>query len=268
MIGEQRDVFRAVLELWDVNRNDPQAVIEIFAQPARLDRFFRVTIRRSDEAHVDDGIGCLAADAANDTVLNYAQQLRLCRLGHLEQLIQKECAAVGTLQQAGFVAHGAGERALHVAEHLRFEQRFGQRGAVQRDQRVAAAPAVRVDELCNQLLARAALTRDEHRRVRGGHAAREIDRPAEYRRNAQHLDPITVAVLLRELGLLLLRFLRDADGMHRAADENLEMRDRKSTRLNSSHVAISYAVFCLKKTKKLERETTRKNAIGSPLAAQ
>src|SRR5207253_10963379 len=27
------------------------------------------------------------------------------------------------------------------------------------------------------------------------------------------------------------------------------MRDRKSTRLNSSHVAISYAVFCLKKKK-------------------
>src|SRR5690625_5775849 len=26
-----------------------------------------------------------------------------------------------------------------------------------------------------------------------------------------------------------------------------ERRDRKSTRLNSSHVAISYAVFCLKK---------------------
>src|SRR5690625_6339933 len=26
-----------------------------------------------------------------------------------------------------------------------------------------------------------------------------------------------------------------------------EVRDRKSTRLNSSHVAISYAVFCLKK---------------------
>src|SRR5699024_11675186 len=30
------------------------------------------------------------------------------------------------------------------------------------------------------------------------------------------------------------------------ADE-LGMRDRKSTRLNSSHVSISYAVFCLKK---------------------
>src|SRR5699024_11274379 len=29
-----------------------------------------------------------------------------------------------------------------------------------------------------------------------------------------------------------------------------EARDRKSTRLNSSHVSISYAVFCLKKKKK------------------
>src|SRR5690625_6172664 len=32
-------------------------------------------------------------------------------------------------------------------------------------------------------------------------------------------------------------------------------RDRKSTRLNSSHVAISYAVFCLKKKKKKEEHT-------------
>src|SRR5690554_7736958 len=31
---------------------------------------------------------------------------------------------------------------------------------------------------------------------------------------------------------------------------DLELLDRKSTRLNSSHVRISYAVFCLKKKKK------------------
>src|SRR5256885_10072033 len=30
--------------------------------------------------------------------------------------------------------------------------------------------------------------------------------------------------------------------------------DRKSTRLNSSHLVISYAVFCLKKKKKKKRE--------------
>src|SRR5690625_6548298 len=34
-------------------------------------------------------------------------------------------------------------------------------------------------------------------------------------------------------------------------------RDRKSTRLNSSHVAISYAVFCLKKKKKKNNNKQR-----------
>src|SRR5256885_8238843 len=32
--------------------------------------------------------------------------------------------------------------------------------------------------------------------------------------------------------------------------------DRKSTRLNSSHLVISYAVFCLKKKKKTNKHTT------------
>src|SRR5437660_7932640 len=35
------------------------------------------------------------------------------------------------------------------------------------------------------------------------------------------------------------------------ASGDLEVGDRKSTRLNSSHVAISYAVFCLKKKKQI-----------------
>src|SRR5207244_13646080 len=33
----------------------------------------------------------------------------------------------------------------------------------------------------------------------------------------------------------------------RVPDQILSLRDRKSTRLNSSHQIISYAVFCLKK---------------------
>src|SRR5260221_8746093 len=35
-----------------------------------------------------------------------------------------------------------------------------------------------------------------------------------------------------------------------APEEIGDLRDRKSTRLNSSHTVISYAVFCLKKKKK------------------
>src|SRR3989454_4692547 len=42
---------------------------------------------------------------------------------------------------------------------------------------------------------------------------------------------------------------------------NRDTIDRKSTRLNSSHLVISYAVFCLKKKKK--NEETRLNAMIS-----
>src|SRR2546429_4486121 len=39
---------------------------------------------------------------------------------------------------------------------------------------------------------------------------------------------------------------------HERADVRERNRDRKSTRLNSSHGYISYAVFCLKKKKKTQ----------------
>src|SRR2546426_7601440 len=39
---------------------------------------------------------------------------------------------------------------------------------------------------------------------------------------------------------------------------HIENADRKSTRLNSSHLVISYAVFCLKKKKKQESIRARR----------
>src|SRR5699024_11820238 len=40
--------------------------------------------------------------------------------------------------------------------------------------------------------------------------------------------------------------------------------DRKSTRLNSSHVSISYAVFCLKKKKTLEMTEDAHTDVAEP----
>src|SRR5947199_5581140 len=45
------------------------------------------------------------------------------------------------------------------------------------------------------------------------------------------------------------------------AAEEAEAVDRKSTRLNSSHLGISYAVFCLKKKKKMRRNNCRRAYI-------
>src|SRR2546426_7202890 len=45
------------------------------------------------------------------------------------------------------------------------------------------------------------------------------------------------------------------------ADSEERVRDRKSTRLNSSHLVISYAVFCLKKKNKKERRRTHRTVL-------
>src|SRR5438034_2090000 len=46
-------------------------------------------------------------------------------------------------------------------------------------------------------------------------------------------------------------------GPHRAGEHRNDVVDRKSTRLNSSHTVISYAVFCLKKKINNERSEYR-----------
>src|SRR6266571_3899151 len=46
----------------------------------------------------------------------------------------------------------------------------------------------------------------------------------------------------------------------RSASSRRMRRDRKSTRLNSSHMSISYAVFCLKQKNKASRQVRRQIA--------
>src|SRR3712207_8621848 len=65
---------------------------------------------------------------------------------------------------------------------------------------------------------------------------------------AAALDDHPVTWLLR--GTLHLVHPDDLPWLHALAPEPNARRDRKSTRLNSSHANISYAVFCLKKKKK------------------
>src|SRR5947209_13370443 len=52
-----------------------------------------------------------------------------------------------------------------------------------------------------------------------------------------------------------IHFLKDSSP-GRANNKTRDLLDRKSTRLNSSHANISYAVFCLKKKKKKKKTIT------------
>src|SRR5436305_6327636 len=54
---------------------------------------------------------------------------------------------------------------------------------------------------------------------------------------------------------------QDGLGNARQGQRRKNQPDRKSTRLNSSHVRISYAVFCLKKKKKNKKKKAQQQTV-------
>src|SRR5690349_22072219 len=62
-----------------------------------------------------------------------------------------------------------------------------------------------------------------------------------------------------KLRIIAVEMLRGPDHIAIRVSTGMITRDRKSTRLNSSHVEISYAVFCLKKKKKKKKNKVFKN---------
>src|SRR3712207_8432760 len=65
------------------------------------------------------------------------------------------------------------------------------------------------------------------------------------------LLPVRLRLMIRSRETMQNERKSDVDCRHsvRGPDLRSDQRDRKSTRLNSSHANISYAVFCLKKKK-------------------
>src|SRR5690554_7529943 len=67
-------------------------------------------------------------------------------------------------------------------------------------------------------------------------------------------------IVRQNLGLLIFHALqrmfevtKEYIGLSQLLHHRRRQQDRKSTRLNSSHVRISYAVFCLKKKKTIRK---------------
>src|SRR6267143_26380 len=78
----------------------------------------------------------------------------------------------------------------------------------------------------------------------------KVARGQRARSSAEAGDPTTPPALCRS------RAPHPPEPRRRATPRG--RRDRKSTRLNSSHSSISYAVFCLKKKKKKKKRTRKK----------
>ena len=97
----------------------------------------------------------------------------------LADLVEEDGAAVGLLEETLALTGGPGEGAAGVAEELGLEQRIGQGSAALGHERLGAAGPVDVDEVGEELLARAGLAEEEHGRLSVEHLARELDGGAE-----------------------------------------------------------------------------------------
>ena len=130
-----------------------------------MDAGEQIAVGRGDHAHVDAAVGAIGSHPLDVAGVHEPQKQPLHAGGRFADFVHEHRAAIGLFQLARAVAVRAGEAAAHVTEQLRFEQRFGQRRAVDGDERNAIALAGRVNETRDHFLADAAFARDENLRV-------------------------------------------------------------------------------------------------------
>jgi hypothetical protein len=98
---------------------------------------------------------------------------------HFGDLVEQQRAAVRAFEHTFAGAQRAREAATLVAEQLGFDERRGDRRAVDRDERLARARTHRMDGLGDELLAAAALAADQDGRIRRRHAPDELAYPLD-----------------------------------------------------------------------------------------
>jgi hypothetical protein len=137
-----------------------QPEIKVLPEGPGADRRFQIAIGGGDDANIDmPAFG--RADRLHFAFLQSAQELGLQVDGHVADFVEKERAALGCFQQTLLGLHGASERALHVAEELRFDERGHQRRTVHGGEGALLADSRVMNAFSHQFLARAALTQDQ-----------------------------------------------------------------------------------------------------------
>ena len=167
VVYQQRDIVDPLAERRDADREHVEPVEEVLAEAAGRGQRFQVLVGGGDEADV--GVDRrVAADALELLLLQQPQQLRLRGGRHVADFVHEDGSAVGLLELADAAAVGAGERAALVAEKLAFQQRLGNRRAVDGQKRGPAAAAVLVDCPRHHFLAGAAFAENQHGHVLRG----------------------------------------------------------------------------------------------------
>src|SRR5688572_6291794 len=138
VLRQQRDVLATFPQWRHMQRQHVQPIEQIFAETIRRNFLLEFLVGGRQHANVDAML-LRATNAGDLSVLQHAQHLGLSREAHVADFIEEERSLVGLLELSGAIAHGPGERTLHVTKQLAFDQLRRNRGAIDLDERLAGA---------------------------------------------------------------------------------------------------------------------------------
>ena len=119
-IHQVGDIFFALAQGRDIDWNNIQAIVKIFAESAFFERGAQIAVGRGNQPHID-------LDRLRSTqpfklaLLQNAQQLHLRRRRHIADLIEKQCSLIGQFEFSRLARGRAGERALFIAKQFAFQ---------------------------------------------------------------------------------------------------------------------------------------------------
>src|ERR1700730_6321834 len=120
MREERGNIFAAIAQRRQLQVNDIQAVIKIFAEAAFADQGEEFHVGSGDDAYVDlDLLG--ATEAHEFALLNYAEELGLRFRANGGDFVKKDGALIGDFEETLLGGNGTSEGAFYMTEKLRLE---------------------------------------------------------------------------------------------------------------------------------------------------
>ena len=152
-----------------MNASHVQPKVKISSKGFRAGQFIQVQVSRGQNSNIR-AVVSRRSEALHFFRLDGSKNLGLSQRAHVPDLIEEHGTAVGGHQLALIRQVGAGKSAPLVTEQLAFQQRIGDRGAVDGDQGMGSADAILMNQLRHQFLASPGFPRDQDIAVGCGHA--------------------------------------------------------------------------------------------------
>ena len=171
MVRQRQDILPTLPQRRHAQLHDVKPVIQILPEPTGFYFLFEIPVTRRNDPRVRMDFR-VRAEALKPSVLRHAQQLRLKLRRHLANLIEKDRPPRRLLEAPDALRRRTRERPALVTEQLALQQRLGNGRAVHLHQRSGSTPAPGMDDIRENLLAHAALAREQDAALRGRHQRR------------------------------------------------------------------------------------------------